>query len=54
MKWKEDINKDNQGSEEARNNGRDPIENQNDSVQEEENNMRQQEEETGVTTTRRS
>ena len=53
MKWKEDMNKDNQGPEEARNNGRDPTENQSDSVQEEEN-TRQQEGETGVVTTRRS
>ena len=47
MKWKEDTNKANQRPEEARNNGRDPTENQSDSVHKEEENMRQQEEETG-------
>ena len=54
MKLKEDINKDNHGPQEARNNGRDHTEKQSDSVQEEENNMRQEEEETGVISTRRS
>jgi len=57
MKWKEDTNKDKQGPEEAKNGdreGRDPTENQNDSVQAEENNSRQQEKETVVTASRRN
>jgi len=57
MKWKEDTNKDNKGPREAKNGvgeGRDPTENQYDSVQAEENNSRQQEKETVVTASRRS
>jgi len=57
MNWKEDTNKDNQDPGEAMNGvgeGRDPTENQNDSVQVKDNNIRQQEKERGVTASRRS
>ena len=57
MKQKEDTNKDNQGPGEAKNGvgeGRDPTENQNDSVQAADNNSRQQEKETVVIASRRN
>jgi hypothetical protein len=57
IKWKEDSSKDNQGPGEAKNRvgeGRDPTENQNDSVQAEDNNSRQQEKDTVETASRRS
>jgi hypothetical protein len=50
MKWKGDLSTENQGPGEATSGaeeGRDPTENQNDSVQEEDNNSRRQENETG-------
>jgi hypothetical protein len=57
MKWKEDPSKDNQGPGEVKNGvgeGRDPTENQNDSVKTEDNNSTQQEKETVVMASRRS
>ena len=57
MKQKEDPSIENQGPGEATNGvgkGRDPSENQNDSVQAEDNNSRRQENETGVKASGRS
>jgi hypothetical protein len=51
MKWEEDPSTENQGPGEAINGageGRDPTENQNDTVQAEDNNSRKQENETGL------
>jgi hypothetical protein len=51
MKWKEDPSKENQGLGEAKNGvgeGRDPIENQIDSVSVENNNSRREEDETAM------
>jgi hypothetical protein len=56
MKWKEDPSKENQGLGEAKNGvgeGRDPIENQNDSVSVENNNSRREEDETAMKASRR-
>jgi len=57
LKWKEDPSTGNQGPGEATNEvgeGRDPTENQNDSVQAEDNNSKRQEKETGVKASGRS
>jgi len=56
MKWKEDTSKENQGLGEAKNGvgeGRDPIENQNDSVSVENNNSRREDDETAMIASRR-
>jgi len=56
MKWEEDQSKENQGLGEAKNGareGRDPIENQNDSVSVENNNSRREEDETAMIASRR-
>ena len=55
MKWKEDISKENQGLENTKNgvrDGRDQIENQNDSVLVENNNSRREEDETTMKASR--
>ena len=56
MKWKEDPSKENQGLVEAKNGvgeGRDPIENQNNSVSVENNNRRREENETAMKASKR-
>jgi hypothetical protein len=56
MKWKEDSSKENQSLEEAKNGvgeGREPIENQSDSVSVENNNSKREEDETAMKASRR-